>query len=200
MTAKPEKPLREACIEEALAIIEQGGVEALSLRAVARRLGVSHQAPYKHFPSREHILAEIVARTFDEFAAHLDARPAAADPFADLRALGERYLDYARRYPLKYRLMFNAALPPLPEHPEMMRNAERAFAILRTRLGQMALRQAPGGAAPHLDAMVIWSALHGLASIEHADVLATLDMERADMQRAEERMFARLSAAFRPEE
>jgi len=52
MTSGKGKPgdLREACIREALAIIEVGGVESLSLREVARRLGVSHQAPYKHFP------------------------------------------------------------------------------------------------------------------------------------------------------
>ena len=56
--------LREACVKEALAIIAEGGIDSLSLRDVARRLGVSHQAPYKHFPSRDHILAEVVGRRF----------------------------------------------------------------------------------------------------------------------------------------
>jgi AcrR family transcriptional regulator len=49
--------LREACVKQALEIIAKGGIDSLSLRDVARRLGVSHQAPYKHFPSRDHILA-----------------------------------------------------------------------------------------------------------------------------------------------
>ena len=56
--------MREACVEEALAIVGEAGLEALSLREVARRLHVSHQAPYKHFPSRDHILAEVVGRAF----------------------------------------------------------------------------------------------------------------------------------------
>ena len=65
MVAKPSPRsgnLREACIAEAFRIIEDAGLEALSLREVARRLGVSHQAPYKHFPSRDHIVAEILAQ------------------------------------------------------------------------------------------------------------------------------------------
>ncbi|MCG8692745.1 MAG: TetR/AcrR family transcriptional regulator, partial [Minwuiales bacterium] len=66
------KDLREACVREALAIIDTSGVEELSLREVARRLGVSHQAPYRHFPSRDHILAEIVTRAFESFARYLD--------------------------------------------------------------------------------------------------------------------------------
>ena len=77
MAAAGKRPgdLREACVREALAIIAKGGVDSLSLRDVARRLGVSHQAPYKHFPSREHILAEVVGRAYAGFAAHLEKRP-----------------------------------------------------------------------------------------------------------------------------
>ncbi len=106
----PTLDVREACIDEALVIIEAEGIEALSLREVARRLGVSHQAPYKHYPSRDHLLAEVVRRAFAAFADHLDARPRKADPFADLHAMGQAYLDYALRHPLQYRLIFGTPL------------------------------------------------------------------------------------------
>ncbi len=48
-------PLKEACVQAAHAFIVEHGVEQLSMREVARRLGVSHQAPYKHYPSRDHL-------------------------------------------------------------------------------------------------------------------------------------------------
>jgi AcrR family transcriptional regulator len=104
--------LRESFVLEAMAIIGETGIEELSLREVARRLGVSHQAPYKHFPS-DHLLAEIVSRAFAAFAQHLDARRRSQNPHEDLAAMGRAYLDYAREHPLHYRLMFGTPLPIL---------------------------------------------------------------------------------------
>gem|GEM_PF-1537080 len=136
MTSGKGKPgdLREACIREALAIIEVGGVESLSLREVARRLGVSHQAPYKHFPDRDHILAEIVRRAFESFATYLDSRPLTGDPINDMHEMGMAYLRYARTHPLQYRLMFSTPLPDPAQHPQMMQSARHAFDLLQMPL------------------------------------------------------------------
>ncbi len=192
--------LREACIAEAFRVIEDAGLEALSLREVARRLGVSHQAPYKHFPSRDHILAEILARCFDEFAAFLDKRPTGEAPPEDLKGMGQQYMTYARLHPVKYRLMFNTPMPNPDAHPEMMRNAQRAFALLRDRLAKMPLRPvgAPHRSSASFDAMFVWSTLHGLASILQSDTLRTLQMSERDLQHAVARCFARLSLALDP--
>jgi AcrR family transcriptional regulator len=201
MTANPRSrpsSLREACIAEAFRVIEDAGLEALSLREVARRLGVSHQAPYKHFPSRDHILAEIIARCFDEFAAFLDQRPAGKAPHDDMKGMGLQYMTYAKLHPVKYRLMFNTPMPDPDAHPEMMRNAQRAFALLRDRLASMPLRPAgtPHRSSASFDAMFVWSTLHGLASILQSDVLQTLQMSDRDLQHAINRCFARLSLAL----
>ena len=64
--------LKEACIQAAREVITERGVEGLSMRDVARRLDISHQAPYRHFPSRDHLLAEIMRRCFEDFANFLD--------------------------------------------------------------------------------------------------------------------------------
>src|SRR5689334_1476394 len=157
--------VKERCLAEALRIIDEGGVEALSFREVSRRVGVSHQAPYKYFESRDDILAELLTRAFREFAEHLERRPARNDHFDDLRAMGEAYFDYARRHPLKYRLMFGTAMPQPERHPEMMAQAQRAFTLLRTRLAEMSTRPL-GGCTPSdvdLDALFVWSSIHGLA-------------------------------------
>jgi len=201
MKEKPKPTdLREACIVEAFKIIEEVGVEGLSLRDVARRLGVSHQAPYKHFPSRDHILAEVLARSFDDFAKFLENRPSSDDPARDLSAMGMLYMEYARNHPLKYRLMFNTPMPEPKEHPGMMRNAQHAFSLLRARLEHMPLRlvDAPCPSSASLDALFVWSTLHGLASILQSDTLQTLELSEDDKQRAISRCFARLSLALEP--
>jgi AcrR family transcriptional regulator len=170
---KTEKPrdLREACVEEAFAIVGELGVEGLSIREVARRLRVSHQAPYKHFPSSDHLLAEIARRAFARFAQSLDARPRTGHPAEDMRALGMAYFEFAHRHPAHYRLMFGGRLPDPREHPEMLREAKHAFGIL---LGSV--RDLHGGRASErdaqLDALFVWATVHGLATILETRALA----------------------------
>jgi AcrR family transcriptional regulator len=173
--------LREACLEEAMSIIERNGVEELSLREVARRLGVSHQAPYKHFPSRDHILAELVSRSYTAFAGHLEDRPKTGDPEQDLESMGRAYLEYAFAHPLQYRLMFGTPLPDSERHPEMMRNAQHAFALLQE--GIEALHGSFRGPGPHrrtdFDALSVWFTLHGMTSVMHSRVIETLELPDA---------------------
>jgi len=176
MARRPAPPadLKDACVHEARALIAEQGLERLSLREVARRLGVSHQAPYKHYPSRDHLLAELIRRCFGEFRAFLDARPAEPEARRDLAALGERYLRYAAQHPLEYRLMFGAPWPQAEDGvawPALVADAVHAFDVLRGVLRRL---HGPGAAARvrvDLDAMAIWSALHGLATLTHADVM-----------------------------
>lgn len=166
--------LKEACVRAAHEVIAEHGVERLSLREVSRKLGVSHQAPYKHYPSRDHLLAEVVRRCFQSFKRALDARPRNADPHADLEALGRQYLRHAAAHPLEYRLMFGTPWPEPAEHPELVRDALHAFNVLRD-----ALRRVHGDgdamrAQVDLHAMFIWSTMHGLASIAQADAMRCL--------------------------
>ena len=192
--------LKNACIDEAFAIIEAKGVEKLSLREVARRLGVSHQAPYKHFPTRDHILAAAVARCYAEFAAFLEARPRKDDDWEDLGAMGRAYLRYAQENRLKYRLMFNSALPNPDDHPEMLAKAKHAFSLLHDKLSAMTLRAAPGDPpdpAKH-DAVFIWSCLHGLASLMPSHAAGALPFTPEEREIAVERAMARLSLALEP--
>ena len=178
MPRTKHKDLREACVEEAFHIVEQQGLEKLSLREVARRLGVSHQAPYKHFASRDHILAEVVSRTYEGFARHLESRTPAQDLHEDLHNMGLAYLEYALTHPLQYRLMFGTQLPDPDKHPRMMEKAKYAFSLLRN--GVDALHRAGGtGAGPSsttYDAMFIWSTLHGLAGALQSQAIQTIDL------------------------
>jgi AcrR family transcriptional regulator len=90
--SRPED-LRDACVREAMSIIGEHGLQALSLRDGARRLGVSPWAPYKHFPTRNHLIAEIVSRAYADFAAKLDKHKKSDDALNELAHLGRAYLD-----------------------------------------------------------------------------------------------------------
>ena len=174
--AKEPLELKEACVQAAREVIAERGVENLSLRDVARKLGVSHQAPYKHYPSRDHLLAEVMRRCFEGFAAHLDAREHVDDPAADLASLGQRYLSYAAAHPLEYRLMFGTPWPAPADHPDVARCAVHAFDILRVVLRRMHGTAASKRKAVDLDALFIWSTMHGLASISQANVMEQLEL------------------------
>lgn len=196
--AHKPRDLKEDCVAEAMAIIASDGVEKLSLREVARRLGVSHQAPYKHFSSRDHILAEVVARAFADFARRLDAAVKTADPEGDMGGMGLAYLDYAHNHPLEYRLMFGTPLPNVDEHPEMMRQAKHAFALLREALRQKARQKGfeKTDDAITLDALFIWSGLHGLSSILTSSVLQTLELNDELLVESRSHLLKRFGQAF----
>lgn len=189
--------LKEACIEAAREVIAEQGVEALSLRDVARRLNISHQAPYRHFASRDYLLAEIMRRCFADFAGYLDQRSGGVGTGADLDGMGEAYLAYAEQKPLEYRLMFGTPWPEPAEHPELVKHAVHAFDILRNGLRSM---EPPGAARPQaeidLDAMFIWSALHGAASISQANVMQHLALEPSVAGRLKGELMERIDNAL----
>ena len=129
--AKPHIDIKEACVRAAHKFIVRHGVEALSMREIARSVGVSHQAPYKHFANRDELLAEVMRRCFRAFATFLEGREHQDDPEDDLRSMGERYLQYAMRHPLEYRLMFAVTWPDVASGSELNADASYALDILR---------------------------------------------------------------------
>lgn len=167
------KDLKDACVEAAREAIAAHGVEQLSLRDVARRLGVSHQAPYRHYPSRDHLLAEVMRRCFEHFAQHLDARSKSEDPRIELESLGRQYLSFALQNPLEYRLMFGTPWPKAAEHPNLVKDATHAFDILRQALARVHGLPLPSSKVDQ-DALFIWSTMHGLAGIMGGDCMTHL--------------------------
>ncbi len=175
-TREPSLSTKEACVQAAREVIAENGIENLSMRDVARKLGISHQAPYRHFESRDHLLAEIMRRCFEDFAQHLDQRARSGDAEADLEAMGHAYLDYAQRKPLEYRLMFGTPWPAPAQHPELVRYAVHAFNMLRDSLRGMQGNDEAHLANADRQAMFIWSTLHGMASITQANVMQHLSL------------------------
>jgi AcrR family transcriptional regulator len=124
--------LREALLERAAEVIAEGGVEALSLRGLARDLGVSHAAPGRHFPDRASLLAELAREAFRRSVAVMQAGAEAAgdDPVDRYRALGRSYVDFARREPAFFRAMNHPEVRALADD-ELVAAQRDWFAALR---------------------------------------------------------------------
>lgn len=193
-TKEKHQDLREACVAEALRIVETSGFEKLSLREVARRLGVSHQAPYRHFPSRDHILAEIVSRAYSAFASHLEKRRQTGDPDEDLCEMGRAYLSYAKKHSLQYQLMFSTPLPDPKKHPNMMAKAQQTFSLLHENVS--ALHALLQGSAQvrrsEFDALFIWFTLHGLCSLMQSRVADQLALPPKTVNALHDELFKRI--------
>lgn len=109
--------LKEALLERAAEVIAERGVEALSLRALARDLGVSHAAPAAHFRDRRALLCALANEGFRRSREAMDAGAAAAgpDPVSRYRALGRAYVQFAREHPSYFRAI---------NHPEVQSHAD----------------------------------------------------------------------------
>lgn len=194
--------LKEACLQAAREVIAEQGVEGLSMRDVARKLHISHQAPYRHFASRDHLLAEIMRRCFVDFAQYLDASTQSAEPANTvpegdpLAAMGLAYMAYAAAKPLEYRLMFGTPWPEPASHPELVRHAVHAFDLLRNHLRRQHGTSPQQTERADLDALFIWSTLHGLASIMQAHVLPHLALAPAVMTQAQGHVMQQMGVAL----
>lgn len=168
--------LKDACVTAAHAVIAEHGVEKLSLRDVARKLNVSHQAPYKHYATRDHLLSEVIRRCFIRFSDALNARQLSADPMLDIRALCISYMDFALHNPLEYRLMFGTPWPETATQPDMLADARYSFDVLRSALKPLFKDSDNQLLAIDTAAMFVWSTLHGLASIMQSQAMSGLEL------------------------
>jgi AcrR family transcriptional regulator len=162
MNAAPD--LRRQVLDASLELIGREGLSALSMREVARRAGVSHQAPYHHFGDREGIFVAIADEGFRGLRQDMEkALASTPDPIARLQAIGAAYVTYALRHPSHFKVMFRSELAPLTRHAEANARADTCFDLLvSVANGASAHRTGRIDAALPLAA---WSLAHGLATL-----------------------------------
>ncbi len=147
--------LRAALIGAALDLLAEDGAEALSLRAVARRAGVSAMAPYRHYADKEALLAAAAAHGFAGLGAALRLADQTASPGRALVAQAIAYVRYALANPALFRLMF---APKRAGHPALEAAGDATFAVLAERVA----RETPD-ADREARAIGCWSLAHGMA-------------------------------------
>ena len=156
--------LRDEIVDAALRLVDAGGHEAVTLRAVAREARISAPSIYDHFADVDAVLTAAVGRCFAELtAAILEAREPVADPVQRLEAGCGAYLRYAERCPNRYALVFRRARPD-----SLGDEASSAKAAFETVVDGIAACVASGRSAsrdPFADGVALWSGLHGYAGL-----------------------------------
>lgn len=143
-------------------LLEEDGSAALSLRAVARRAGVSATAPYRHYADREALVSAVAAEGYRELAEHLSAAHPAPSTPDDLAAVAVAYVRFALEHPALFRAMF--AEPCDPTSEERVAATEAISAYVRN-----IVRDAfPGADDTDALSTTVWALVHGLAFL-HLD-------------------------------
>ena len=152
--------LRNGLLDAARIILEEEDLSQLTLRAVARKAGVSHAAPYRHFPNHEALLVELSLEGFRELRQMVADAAKAPGADSDRTAhIGAAYMRFVAKRPAVARLMFGGQLPNREKFPELGDAADAVGTEISNALPDPAL------------GLAVWSAVHGLAMLVLENVI-----------------------------
>jgi AcrR family transcriptional regulator len=201
--------VRSEIKQAALGQLEQSGPAGLSVSAIGKELGVSGPALYRYFASRDELLTELIIDAYDDLAQALRVaaqQHAGMRPQARFQALARAYRSWALDEPHRYRLLFGPPLPGYDAHAQRLVDASQAAMNqllsvlaelgdrttpaptqpLASRLTAWALAHDPAtGPATALRAVLTWSALHGLVSLEIAGNFTSMGIDPGQLFEAQ---------------
>ncbi|MBV8106829.1 MAG: TetR/AcrR family transcriptional regulator [Hyphomicrobiales bacterium] len=159
----PRRPYRHGDLANALraaalAILDEAGPNDVGLRETARRVGVSATAAYRHFGSKEDLLASVATEGFRELAAAMETGAIESDP---LRAVGLAYVEFALQKRGLFRLMFGPILLQRAKYAELDEAARAVFVLLRRVSVSIDEQPREDNSA----GIAAWGLVHGLSSL-----------------------------------
>ena len=189
--------LRQKVLQASLALIEEGGLDRLGMREVARKSAVSHQAPYYYFGDREAILAAIAGEGFSKlgrsFLRAVDQ--AGFKPAKALEAIGRAYVEFALRNPAYFQAMFRADAVPLDRYPDVRKLSDEAFGKLVETIGKVFADQP--SAVRLTISVACWAMVHGLATLILEGTLArTVEIPRARQRQVANEVIETFTSLF----
>lgn len=160
--------LRAELLDTAVEQLREVGADDLSLRALARAIGVSQTAPYRHFSDKGELLAAMATRGYRNLLTALQRAEAAAgrDPRRQLTQVAHAYVDYAADNPQLFKLMFGPAVQPAQRYPELRQASRDTFQLV-----QEILQRGVNQGLFHCDDDLAyltnagWSSIYGLATL-----------------------------------
>lgn len=158
--------LRQAMLRAAGELLDEEGLAGFTLRACARRAGVSHGAPAHHFGDVRGLLTALAVESFEALHAEMVRHEAAAapDPFSQLMANGQAYVAYALSHRGRFQLMFQADRLDCA-HPRLEEAGRATYGRLEAHVAAVA---GVAGAGPDLrdeKALLAWVTVHGLSTL-----------------------------------
>jgi AcrR family transcriptional regulator len=155
--------LRRALLDEALRMIHQDGVEALTLRTIGLRLGVSRTALYRHFTDKRALLSAVATEGFRLLTVQL--LRAWSGGGRGFNAMGVAYVRFAMANPSHYRVMFGGFVDDGPRDEDLMRESTAAFQALVDALVALQKDGAVSKDDPLQLARFIWATVHGISML-----------------------------------
>ncbi|MFY8032338.1 MAG: TetR/AcrR family transcriptional regulator [Devosia sp.] len=165
--------LKRALLEAAFEMLDAEGTEGLGLRELARKVGVSPAAPYRHFRSRQALLEAVAIEGFRRFSAMMEAKQAHTPEPQQLVAMAEAYVRFALVQPALFRLMFSQQVDKRA-NKALHQAAIDAYASL----AKAAAREVPE--APSEGAVIAWAFVHGLSMLLLDDQLLGVSPQNSD--------------------
>jgi AcrR family transcriptional regulator len=181
---------REQILEQALALISEQGIHAVSTRKIATAVGISQPSLYAFFPTRQALVAEVSRRAFSALSARMSDELSAPTTAGLLRRLARAYIDFGLTHPDAYRVAFmieGVRRAAGSEHDAALGAGLTAFRILRNATARS---QGSDATADEIDiiAQSTWASLHGLVSL----LIARPNFHWADRERLIETHLRRL--------
>ncbi|MER2559644.1 MAG: TetR/AcrR family transcriptional regulator [Myxococcaceae bacterium] len=176
--------LKTQVLDASVQLIAEQGLAGLSMREVARRAGVSHQAPYHYFDDKESIVAALVERGFTMLAARMESVAKGKGSVTQrLAKTGREYVTFALEQPVYFRLMFRPELAKLERFPEAVAAGARALAVLEALVEERCLGQRVAPAKREAMVSMHWGMVHGLSSLLLDGVLGQKFVSAQDRER-----------------
>ena len=169
--------LRQNILEEALSWIEKESIFSLSLRGIARRIGVSHNAPYRHFPDKESLLVAIAETGFKRLHQTLEyaSQNSPNDDKKRVENIGIAYIEYAVKNQAYYRVMFGDLKLEDRKYPALEQTSQKAFNVLFYAIKAGKKNQVFIAEDSLKLAHICWSLVHGVSMLVIDGQLTTSD-------------------------
>lgn len=176
--------LKNALIQAGVEILAQEGVDGLSLRKVAQHAGVSHSAPYAHFPDKQSLIAAISTEGFNQLHTELEAAisPYSKNPKKQLLEGAKTYVRFAEENTDTFKIMFSGVLEKEKDYPSFVEISSKTFKLVVEVVQACQNADILPTAPADLMAVSVWGQVHGIVSLALEGQVSHTVLDRHSIQ------------------